>query len=335
MKKYRALICLAIVFIAGGCGKPRIAEESRVMMDTVVNIKAVMPDRRDAKPAIAKSFGRIKEIEGLLNKYDDKSEVALINGMKAGDKRKISAHMAFVLRRAFELSLLTDGAFDITVSPLVDIWSACRKGPGGQIPSEDMIRAALSRIGHEKIALDDSGNLSLLENGILIDLSAIAKGYAVDSAVEVLRTNGIKHGIVDAGGDIYCLGSAPDAEPWRIGIKNPRKGAVIGTLTLEDKAVATSGDYEKFLAYNGKRYSHIVDPRSGYPALAAPISATVIARDCITADGMATALSAMSVPEGLGLIERLDGIDAILISTMGDEIKVYISSGLDGCYEGI
>ncbi len=296
------LILPIILFIVLGCSKKDyLVEESRLMMGTVVKVKA------PTKAAITEAFSKMEEIERLVESFDE----------RAGDEIALNPKMAYLLRKASELRRITGGAFDITVSPLVELWSSYAKDQE-KIPDQEEIAAALSKMGSEKG-----------------DFSGIAKGFAVDEAIGALREGGVGSGLVDAGGDIYCLGFGPGKKPWRVGVKDPRGDGMIGTLLLEDKAVATSGDYQKFFIVNGIRYSHIVDPRSGYPVGDNPMSATIVAPDCITADGLATAIMVMGPVRGLELVEGLDGVEAVVVSEDRGRLRIDRSSGLEDIYEGL
>jgi len=328
MIRRHPIIFLALSLLLTGCeNSPEIVQESRFLMGTMVSIKA------PSSAAIEKSFFRVKEVADLMNKYDSKSECAFINRLKAGETIKISTDMAFVIKKALELNQITRGAFDVTISPLVDLWSSTKETR--QVPSKKEILLALSKVSSKYILLRDDGTLRFSSQGTNIDLSGLAKGYVVDKAVEVLKKNGIKNGLVDAGGDIYCLGSGPHREGWRIGVKHPRGAGLIGMLTLTDKAVATSGDYQKYYTINKHRYSHLIDPRIGYPVSEIPMSVTVIAPDCVTADGLATAISIMGPQEGLRLIERLEAVEAIIISKDEGELRIDTTSGIKDVYKNL
>ncbi|MDB4349356.1 FAD:protein FMN transferase [Omnitrophica bacterium] len=324
-------LALSSAFISAGCGRDVALKESRFIMDTVVNIKVRLSAEDNARQAIEEAFSKMKELERLISKYDEASEVALINRSRADDKIAISPDTALVLKKAKKLAEMTNGAFDITVAPLVDLWNSYKEKNG--VPTQDEIERVCLRIGFVNILFEGDRNLRLLRDDIRIDLSGIAKGYVVDEAIKVLKANGIRNGLVDAGGDIFCLGQGPDENGWRIGIRNPRKESLIGTLNLSDKAVATSGDYQRFFVKDKKRYSHIIDPRNGYPVSDTPMSVTVLAPDCITADGLATAISVMGSHDGLKLAEDLEDIEAIIISKQEGTLKIDVTSGVKNFYE--
>jgi thiamine biosynthesis lipoprotein len=327
----KSLILLSLILpILSGCGAQQTVKETRIHMDTVIQITASGPVGVNTKEAVDGAFGRIKRIERLLSKYDPGSEISRVNDLTAGVPLPLSPETYSILNKALEISDKTGGAFDITVSPLVDIWRKYKMLE--RLPSEDEIDMARAITGPGLLSLDDAGSITLLKEGANIDLSGIAKGYAVDKAASFLRESGVKDAIIDAGGDIYCMGQKGRAG-WRVGVKDPRGNLFLGVLTLSDMAVATSGDYQRFFMIDGIRYSHIIDPKTGYPAKGAPISVTIIADDCATADALATALSAMAPEAGLDLINGLDGVDAIIMNDTGSGVETRMTGGAARIYE--
>ena len=182
----------------------------------------------------------------------------------------------------------------------------------------------LSKIGSDKVVLDNrKKSLRFLKNGMEIDLGGIAKGYAVDKAALVLRKSGIKNALIDAGGDIYCIGEKAKGQKWIVGVRDPiEEHRVIEELALQDLAAATSGGYENFLETEGKQYNHIIDPRDGNPVENNLISVTIIAKDCLTADALATAVSVLGREKGTELINSLDTVGAILISKVNGALEI-------------
>jgi thiamine biosynthesis lipoprotein len=325
------ILTLIPLFTSLGCDRSGILKESRLIMDTIVNIS--LPSSQDAHKngVIQKAFRKMEELESLVSKYNRESEIALINRLKVDDKILLSDETFSVLKKAIDLSEMTQGAFDITISPLVDLWSSYKESD--TIPGRDEVERARLKVGYKNIILDANGHLRLASEDTDIDLSGIAKGYVVDEATKILKENGVKSGLIDAGGDIYCFGAGPSKKGWRIGIRNPREASLLGTLTLSDKAVATSGDYQRFYIKKKTRYSHIIDPRSGYPVSELPMSVTVIAPDCATADGLATAISVMGPRDGLRLAEELKDIEAIIVSKDDDFLKIDFTSGAREFYD--
>ncbi|MDH5175012.1 MAG: FAD:protein FMN transferase, partial [Elusimicrobiota bacterium] len=205
--------------------------------------------------------------------------------------------------------------------PLWKIWKF--EGENLEVPEKVEIERALKLVNYHKMILK-SDKISFAEKGMGIDLGGIAKGYAVDAAVRVLKKENINSAMVNAGGDIYVLGRK-QGKPWRIGIRHPRReGEILGTIEVEDRAIVTSGDYERFFFSEGKRYHHIINPKTGYPADECQ-SVTIVAKETTFADGLATGIFVLGPSEGMALIESLEGVEGVIVSKEGD---VSTSSGL-------
>lgn len=282
--------------------KPMVYQEKRVMMGTFVEI--ISPEKIAAKIA----FAEIQRIENLLSKYNPNSEISRLN--KAGEL-SVSGDTAYILRRAKEFWLKSAGAFDITVGPLLDLWGFTDKK--FRIPERTEINKALKLVGMEKIVfVEDDHMVKFSLPGVKIDLGAIAKGYAIDCAVKKLKEGNIKNCLINAGGDIYCLGTKL-GKPWEVAIQDPRENDLIGYLELKDQAVATSGDYAQYFTRKNKRYSHIFNPRTGFPVHSGVISVTVIAPDALTADALATAIFVLGEQKGLELAKRFAGVKVKIV----------------------
>jgi len=272
------------------------------MMGTFVEV--ISPDERAAGIA----FAEIQRIENILSKYKEASEVSRLN--KYGEINA-SPELVYILGESKRFWEASGGAFDITVGPLIDLWGFTDKRY--RKPDEAGIKKTLELIGSNKIILNFSNNVvKFMFRGMKVDLGAIAKGFAVDCAVKKLKEAGIKNCLVNAGGQIYCLGTK-DELPWKIAVRNPRGKDLQEILELKDKAVATSGDYEQYFIKDKKRYSHILDPKTGYPANSGVVSVTVIAPDGLTADGLATAIFVLGKKKGLELAKRFPGVEVKVI----------------------
>ncbi len=258
-----------------GCQARPLHKETRVMMGTIVEV--VSPDERAADIA----FTEMERIENLLSFYKTNSEISQLN---TRGELAVSPETLFVLKRAGEFWQASNGSFDVTVASLVELWGFPDKRY--RVPEDNQIKATLDLVGFNKVGIQ--GNVvKLAQAGMKIDLGAIAKGYAVDCAVKKLMQVGIKDAIINAGGDTYCLGRK-FGRPWRVAIKTPRGRGFSGYLELVDKAVATSGDYERYFFIGNRRYCHIINPKTGRPANSEVNSVTVVADDCLTADALAT-----------------------------------------------
>lgn len=294
-------------------------------MGTIVEI--TIKDNK-AKEAMDKAFKRIEELEKKLSVYRKDSEISILN--RTGKIKNPSPEFIEIMRESIKAGDLTESAFDITVAPVVSLWgfgpptekSKAGTRPtfvgapvGGQkskVPNEKEIKKALVLVNYKNIVIDEKNNLIYFKKkGMQINLGGIAKGYAVDKAIEVLKKEGVKKAIVNAGGDLYAMGTV-----WRIGIKHPRKEGILETIPVKDVAVATSGDYERFFtgfqAGKKKRFHHIFDPRTGYPTQGC-ISVTIIAPTCTTADWLATGVFVLGPEKGLTFLKTL-GIKGIIVT---------------------
>ena len=330
-------VLLASLFVLSGCGRTGLYERTGLMMGTVVRVKVA--DR--IKPgsgvdrAIEKAFIRMREVDESMSAYNSNSELNRINRLGPGQMTGVSDGLLEIVRKSAEISNISSGAFDITAGPLVELWGFGKDDTTKETPSSKQIEAVLLMVNYRNIIIDEKHKkIGLKKAGMKIDLSSIAKGYAVDKAIEVLREEGIENAIVEAGGDLYCLGRGLRGVPWVIGIKDPRRpGQVIASFKLTDRACATSGDYENFFITQGRRFSHLIDPRTGRPVQNGLLSVTVLAPTCLEADGLATAIFILGKKEGLKLINNLDRIEAIIISQQGSEVLTSYSKGL--CLSGV
>ncbi|MDD5500640.1 MAG: FAD:protein FMN transferase [Candidatus Omnitrophica bacterium] len=273
----------ALIWNSAHDGKSRAQNRNyrnrRVLMGTFWEVTS--PDKNAAKIV----FDEAGRIEKLLSKYIPQSEVSRLN--RKG-KLKVSAETFFIIRKSKEFWRASGGAFDISVAPLADLWGFTDMH--GKIPQEALIKKTLGITGSDKILLHENDNVVEFKlKGMKIDLGAIAKGYAIDLAAEKLRREGIKDCLINAGGQIYAMGDN-SGSPWKVAIRNPRGKEFSGALELKNKSVATSGDYEQFFLEDGKRYCHIIDPRSGYPVNSGIASVTVVENSALNADALSTAV---------------------------------------------
>ncbi|MFA5099719.1 MAG: FAD:protein FMN transferase [Candidatus Omnitrophota bacterium] len=282
-----------LMVVLGCQAQPQVFRDTRVLMGTYVE---VVSDNRDAARIV---FDEIKRVEGLLSKYDPQSEVSQFNEF---GRLSAGPDLYHLLTKAKEYWFATDGAFDITVGPAMDLWGFTTKD--FRRPSDAEIADVLKLIGTNKIIFHPSNNVVEFNvPGMEIDLGSIGKGYAVDCAVKALRRAGISNCLINAGGQVYGLGTKA-GKPWRVAIKDPRGGEVKNSFDISDQSAATSGDYEQYFVEGDKRFSHIIDPRTGSPADSGVISATVIAADGLTADFLATSLVVLGKRKGMELLKR-------------------------------
>jgi thiamine biosynthesis lipoprotein len=273
----------------------------------------------------------MKKVEELMSDYREDSEVAQIN--KYAGKRfvKVSDETLYVIKQALKVASQSEGAFDPTVRPLLEIWGF--KEAKFVPPRDEEIKKALEFVGWKKVEVKEE-SIKLRYEGMRLDLGGIAKGYAVDKAVDVLRRYGIDNAIVEIGGDLYCLGKGLNSKGWRIGIRHPRKKfGIIAKIYLSDDAVATSGSYENYIRWKGKLYPHIIDPREGIPVQNSLLSVTIIAPTCLEADAWATALFVMGWEKAKKVIEEKGELEGVLIREVNGKLDVWVSSGLKGKVE--
>jgi thiamine biosynthesis lipoprotein len=222
-----------------------------------------------------------------------------------------------VIKKSIEISNQSDGGFDITVGPLIKLWQKAREKE--HPPSNEDLERSLDLVGFRNIMISPDGKIFLKKDGMSIDLGGIAKGYAVDRAFDILRGLGFRNLIVNAGGDLK-VGGMKFGKPWSIGIQDPRdQGKIIAKIKLKKGAIATSGDYEKYFMYQGKRYHHIINPKDGLPAWGCQ-SVTVLCEEGILADAMATAVFVLGPEKGFSLCQRTKGIDCLIIDREGKKI---------------
>jgi len=297
---------------------PRIVVErgmvkgTHVAMGTVVTIQVPTVDVGTAREAIKEAFREIDRVESLMTTEDPASEIYRLN--HSGTQWvELSAEVIYILKKANEYSILTDGHFDVTIKPLVDFWMEEVKR-SGRMPTGGELTAVLELVDYSDLVIDEENNRARFSReGMGVTLGGIAKGYAVDRACDVLRSKGIEDALVDIGGDMRAIGSAS----WNIGIADPRvEGELLGVLELENMAIATSGDYRRYHLIGAERIHHIIDPRSGQPAEGC-ISVTVVARDSLTADALSTAVFVMGPERGRALLDLM-GLGGLIVDANGE-----------------
>ncbi|MCR9276647.1 MAG: FAD:protein FMN transferase [Pseudomonadaceae bacterium] len=303
--------------LASCCALPVAAqwyEATQPIMGTRVHAEVWSLDEADARRALADVMAEMHRINALMSPYIDTSELSLINANAARMPVSTSRELMELLARSARLSELTDGAFDVTFASIGRRYDY----RAGAKPDEDEISAALPAIDYRHVLLDwQAMTVAFARAGVSIDLGGIAKGHAVDRAAAILRSRGFEHASVSAGGDSVIIGDRM-GQPWTVGVRHPddadRMSAI---LPLEDTAVSTSGDYERYFDENGVRYHHILDPDTGDSARAIR-SVTILGPDSTTTDGLSTSVFVLGLEDGLALINQLPGIDAIVIDGDGN-----------------
>ncbi len=289
-----------------------------LLMGTRFELVAVSEDGQLAEMAVAAGIQEIQRIEALLSEWQPTSQTSAINRSAGGMPVPVDKELFELIRRSIRLSKLTGGAFDITWAAADKVWRF--DGSMQELPSPEAIANSIRHIGYEKIQLfPETHSVRLQEAGMKIGFGAIGKGYAANRARDLMRSMGIKNGVVNAAGDLVTWGRQADGQSWYIGIADPaEKDKVFSWLTADETAVVTSGSYEKYAEINGKRYAHIIAPRSGYPVTGLK-SVTIICPDAELADALATATFVLGKEEGLYLVNQLKGVECLMV-TDSDEL---------------
>ena len=309
----------------GAISMPAHAEwvgDVRAMMGTEVRVLLWDDDPAEAERLIEEMFDETARIDELMSTYIENSRISDIN-RRAADEPVVAGDELFTLiRRSLDISVLTLGAFDITYDSVGQHYDFHKH----QRPSDATVAEERQFIDYHLVQLDQAaGTVRFLRKGVRINLGGIAKGYVVERGVDILRAQGVEHAIVTAGGDSRLLGDRR-GQPWLVGIRDPRKeGKVAISLPLQDEAISTSGDYERFFEENGVRYHHIIQPKTGMPATGVH-SATVIGPDAVLTDALSTSVFVMGVDKGLRLIATLPDYESIVIDADG---KIFYSDGLE------
>jgi thiamine biosynthesis lipoprotein len=327
------LIVVALYFSAGPGKQVELDSGHRLVMGTFARAVVIASDSDEAGKCIESAFTQINKVDGLMSDYKSDSEISSVNRDGFEKAVQLSQSTYEVLQRSIEFSKLTDGAFDITVGPLVELFRRAKRKQ--VLPNQDEITDAKSKVGFEKLKLDGQNRtVQFTVEGMQLDVGGIAKGYAVDKAAETMQAHGAIGGMVDLGGDIRCFGAPfKGRDHWVIGLQNPDVGEdsagreVLLKLKIANGAIATSGDYQQFIIIEGKRRSHIIDRKTG-TSTEGLSSVTIIADNATNADALATAVSVMGHEKGLELIENIPGTEAILI-TSEPEFKLIKTSGAE------
>ena len=309
-------------------------------MDTFVTITVVSNSEHSAGKAIDNAFSEIERLEKLSNFFSSKREVSRINKNAGISGVRVLPDILDMLNKAIMVSEKTEGSFDVTIGPVISLYDFHKKIK----PEESVIKKNLSLVNYRYLIINrDKSTAFLKKKGMLIDLGGISKGYAADKAVETLKRNGINSGLVSIAGDIKAFGLKPDGKPWKIGIRNPRiptnpplvkggKGGfsddIMATLELKDMAISTSGDYERFFIIDGRRYHHLLSPRTGYPAQKCQ-SVSVITKEGAFTDAFATGVFILGPEKGIKVLEKL-GFDGIIVDSQG---KVHTTPNIRGKFE--
>lgn len=335
MEKFKRITCLflivAMVLNLTGCSKEvrnKPLTRTEFLLGTIVTVSIYQ--NTDAN-VFDKVFERIKDIDNKMSTNVENSDIYRVNINSGNDYIKVSKDTFDVIKKGIFYSNLSNGKFDITIGPLVELWGIGTES--ARVPSEEEINNTIKLIDYKKIQLiEKEKKIKLMKKGMKIDLGGIAKGYAADEVADILRNENVEHAIINLGGNIVALGSKPDGSPWNIGVQNPftKRGEYIGIVKVIDKTVVTSGVYERYFEENGKRYHHILNPYTGYPVENSLVSVSIITDKSIDADALSTITFSLGLSKGKRLIESLDGVEAIFITK---DKRIFITEGLNNTFK--
>ncbi|WP_394347961.1 FAD:protein FMN transferase [Maribacter algarum] len=320
------IICFSFFTLTGYTQERDLVTVKKTLklMGSRFSITVVSPSEELGHINIEEAIAEITRIEKMISSWDSESETYRINSNAGIKPVKISDELFKLIERCKQISELTDGAFDISYSSMDKIWKF--DGSMKEMPSAERIKKSVEKVGYEKIILNsDNQTVYLKEKGMKISFGAIGKGYAADKAKAFLVSKQVPGGIIDAAGDLSTWGTDVTGKKWIIGIVNPlAKDKIVSWLPVVESSVATSGNYEKYVTFKGKRYSHIIDPRTGYPSSGIR-QVSIFAKSAELCDALATAIFIMGKDAGLFRINQLDGVEVILFDNFN---KVHKSDGI-------
>ncbi len=322
----RIFVLAIMLLINANLFSQQIYKRTLKLMGSRFDITVIADDSLQAHKYIDVAVAEITRIEKLISEWDPSTQTSAINKNAGIKPVKVDRELFNLIERSIAISKLTDGAFDISYASMDKIWKF--DGSMTKMPSEEAIKSSVSKIGYQNIILNkEEMTVFLKYPGMKIGFGAIGKGYSADKAKALLISLGVKGGIINASGDMNTWGKQPNGNDWKVAITNPfDKNKAFALLPIKEGAVVTSGDYEKYVTFNGKRYAHIIDPRTGYPATGV-ISTTVFAGSAELADALATSLFVMGVDAGINRINQLPNVECIIIDDKGniftsDNIKI-------------
>jgi len=299
-------------------------KRSLVLMGCDFTITVAANSKEVGETYIQGAINEITRIEKLISSWDGNSQTTLINRNAGIQPVKVDSELIGLIERSMAIAKFTDGAFDISFASMDKIWKF--DGSVTQMPSKEKIKTSVEKVGYENIILNKQYNTVFLKNkGMKIGFGGIGKGYAADKAKELLISKGVKGGIINASGDLTTWGKQPNGESWQVGVKNPlNKDKVFAWFPVNNKAVVTSGNYEKYAMINGKRYTHIINPKTGYPSQGV-ISVSVFAPKAELADALATSIFVMGIEKGLHFVNQIATVDCIIVTDNG---KIHYSNNI-------
>jgi thiamine biosynthesis lipoprotein len=316
------LIMLMVLFLPTACGQAKPYTADGFAMGALITQEIY---DKDGKKTSEEVLEKIKSLEEQMTINAPGGDINKLNENAGKGYAELCAETITVLKSAQKISELSGGAFDITIGPVVKAWGI--DTDKARLPADETLNKLLSLVNYQDVHIDEANRASLQKSGQIVDLGGIAKGYAGDAAIEIYKKRGIKSALINLGGNVVALGSKPDGSAWSVGVQNPsaENGEIIGVVHVSDRAVVTSGGYQKYFEKDGRRYSHIFDPHTGYPADSGLLSVTIMAPSSIEADGLSTAAFVLGAEQGMDLIKRYGRAEAVFITT---DKKVFVTPGL-------
>ncbi|WP_371363608.1 FAD:protein FMN transferase [Sporomusa rhizae] len=328
----RRLVCISLIclmlFSLVGCSptalfSPKPYKDTQFLMDTIIEITAYGSNK---EAAVKSAFDEFQRIQSISDRFNPESQLSKINQMAGIAPVQVDSDLVKMINDAITISEKTDGAFDITIGPLTELWGIGHKGEF--VPSQAEINKVLPLVNYRKIQVDSNNNTVYLpEKGMSLDLGGVAKDYALTRAAAILKSLGIKSALINAGGDIQVIGTRPDGKPWRIGVQDPRNSeGVIAKVTLTNwNMMQTSGDYQRYFIKDGVRYAHILNPKTGrQPTEIA--STTLVYNDVDVPNDIASSgFIVLGLERGMEALKQFPGVEAIIVTTDG---KVITTPGL-------
>lgn len=320
----KAILLIFVLTFASSFGQI-VHKRKLSMLGSPFEVTVVAKDTIRANEYIDFAVAEVKRIENQISDWIPTTPISQVNKNAGIQPVKVDEEVFQLVQRAIKISELTSGAFDISYASMDKIWKF--DGSMKSMPTPEAIAKSVERIGYKKIILNEKDQTIFLKDmGMKLGLGGIGQGYIADKVKALLVSKGCNSGIVNVSGDINAWGKQPDGKPWSVGIVNPmNKNKVFATFPLDDSSVETSGSYEKFVTFNGIRYSHIIDPRTGYPATGI-VSVSVFAKQTEIADALATGIFVLGVDVGLDLVIQLKGIGCIIVDDKG---VVHSSKNID------
>jgi thiamine biosynthesis lipoprotein len=310
-----------------GCARARTVQKTETIMGTEVTITVTAPSTDVGEAAIDAGMAELRRLDAMMSLYKDTSEITKVNLAAGKGPVKVSPEMIEVVEQAGEISRLSGGVFDVTIGPLVVLWQMRLKE--GKVPTDAEIAKIKPLVNYRQIAIDKAASTIFLKKpGMIMDFGGM-KGYTADRVAELFRKRGITNAIIAVAGDIWVLGRREDGSPWRIGVQHPREhDKTLTVLELSDKYISTSGDYERFVIREKKRYHHIIDPRTGKPSKGV-ISVTLVGDRGAIIDPLSKVPFILGPEEGMKIVRKF-GAEAIIVDDQG---KVFMTDGIKNLME--